>query len=663
MNPIWEHPVKRTFCIEMLDGHKVRECKTRTVATGANTQPVVTCYDYGERGHVRSYRPKRNNQQDGNATGRAYVMKEEDKNQGPNIVTDTFLLNNRYATVLFYSGSDKSFVNTRFSHMIDIDPVKLDTSYEVELANGKVVSTNTVLKGYTLNLANHLFEIDLMSIELESFDVVIGMDWLVDHDAVIVCGKKVVHIPYKNKTLVVEGDRGVSRLKVISCIKARKYIERGCQLYLAQVTRKEPIEKRLEDVSMIRDFPEVFPDDLPGIPPPRQVEFQIKLVPRAAHVARAPHRLAPSEMKELSEQHQELLQKGFIHQSSSPWGAPVLFVKKKDESFRYHQLRIKEEDILFTAFRNRYGRYEFQVMPFGLANAPAVFMDLMNWKLYCAPILALPEGTEDFAVYCDASLKGFGAVLMQREKVIAYTSRQLRTHEENYTTHDLELGAVFFSLRLWIHYLYGTKCVVYTDHKSLQYILNQKELNMRQRRWIKLLSNYDCENYYHPGKANERISMDFINGLSRTSSGYDSIWIIVDRLTKSTHFLPMKKNDSMEKLRQLYLKEIMCRHGVPISIISDMDNKLASELRRSLQKSLGTNMDMSTAYHPQTDSQSERTIQTLEDMLRACVIDFGGSWDRHLPLLEFSYNNSYHASIKAAPFEALYRQKCRSPVC
>ncbi|GJZ54116.1 putative reverse transcriptase domain-containing protein [Tanacetum coccineum] len=229
----------------------------------------------------------------------------------------------------------------------------------------------------------------------------------------------------------------------------------------------------------------------------------------------------------------------------------------------YHQLRIREEGIPITAFRTRYGHYEFQVMSFGLTNASAVFMDLMNrvckpyldkfmiefiddiliysknstgvhvdplkieaiknWaapttptegeeeeealemlkqKLCSALILSLPEGTEYFVVYCDASIKGFGAVLMQREKVIAYASRQLKKHEENYMTHDLELGAVIFALRLWIHYLYGTKCVVYIDHKSLQYILNQKELNMRQRRRIELLSDYDCEIRYHPGKAN-----------------------------------------------------------------------------------------------------------------------------------------------------------------
>ncbi|GJZ02595.1 putative reverse transcriptase domain-containing protein, partial [Tanacetum coccineum] len=545
------------------------------------------------RGHTRNRCPKKVKQEEtGEVRGRAYAIKDAEP-QGPNVVTGTFLLNNCYASVLFDSGSDRSFVDTRFSSMLNIEPVKINASYEVELADGRVVSTNTVLKGCTLNLVNHLFEINLMPIELGTFDVIIGMDWLVKHNAVIVYGEK------------------------------------------------------------------VFPDDLPGLPPSRQVEFRIDLVPGAAPVARAPYRLAPSEMRELSVQLQELLEKGFIHPSSSPWGAPNRYplpriddlfdqlqgssvYSKIDLRSGYHQLRIKEEDIPITAFRTRYGHFEFQVMPFGLTNAPAVFMDLMNrvckpyldkfvivfiddilvyskdeeehgkhlkiilellkkerlyakfskcdfwldsvqflghvidrngvhvdpakikaiknwaapttptevrqflglagyyrrfiegfsliskpltkltqkdkkyeWgkeeeeafqtlkqKLCSAPILALPEGTKDFVVYCDASLKGYGAVLMQREKVIAYASRQLKVHKENYTTHDLDLGAVVFAFRLWRHYLYGMKCVVFTDHKSLQYILNQKELNLRQRRWIKLLSDYDCDIRYHPGKAN-----------------------------------------------------------------------------------------------------------------------------------------------------------------
>ncbi|GKB49952.1 putative reverse transcriptase domain-containing protein [Tanacetum coccineum] len=381
---------------------------------------------------------------------------------------------------------------------------------------------------------------------------------------------------------------------------------------------------------------------------------------------------------------------------------------------------------------------------------------ILKEKLCNAPVLALPDGPDDFVVYCDASKQGFGCVLMQRGKVIA-------------------------------HYLYGTKSVIYTDHQSLQYIFDQKELNMRQRRWIELLSDYECEIKYHPGKENvvadalsrkerlkprrvramsitihsglktkileaqgeaskdlkatakwlrglethfkrrdiggiyffdriwipsvggvrklimdeahtsrysvnsgadkmyydlrdlywwpgllqqpeipewkwEKITIDLVTKLPRISSGYDAIWVIVDRLTKSAHFLPIREDYKTKKLARIYINEIVARHGIPVSIISDRDGRFASHLWQALQKALGIKLHMSTAYHPETDGQSERTIQTLEDMLRACVTDFGGSWDTYLPLVEFSYNNNYHTSIKCAPFEALYGRKCRSLV-
>ncbi|GKB49217.1 putative reverse transcriptase domain-containing protein [Tanacetum coccineum] len=411
-------------------GHKSRYCKKKSVATGANAQPVWTCYDCGEQGHTRNICLKEvKKEETREVRGRAYAIKDAEP-QGPNVVTGMFLLNNRYASVLFDSGFDRIFMDTRFSSMLNIEPVKIGASYEVELADGRV------------------------------------------HDAVIVCGNKFVRIPYGNKMLIVESDKGVSRLKVISCIKARKYVERGCHLFLAHVTEKKLKEKRLDNSW-------------------------------AATVARAPYRLAPSEMRELSVQLQELLEKGFIRPSSSPWEAPVLFMKKKDGSFRTYLIQFIGHVIDHN----------------GVHVDPAKIKAIKNWDASTTPmevrqflglagyyrsalILALPEGTKDFVVYCDASLKGYGAVLMHIEKVIAYASRQLKVHEENYTTHDLELGVVVFALRLWRHYLYGTKCVVFTDHKSLQYILNQKELNLRQRKGIELLSDYDCEIWYHPRKAN-----------------------------------------------------------------------------------------------------------------------------------------------------------------
>ncbi|GJT42022.1 putative reverse transcriptase domain-containing protein [Tanacetum coccineum] len=280
-------------------------CFTRHVG-----QCTIKCHKCGKE-------PMSEEEEVGEVRGRAYAIKDAEP-KGPTVVTGMFLLNNRSASVLFDSGSDSSFVNTRYSSLLDIKPIKIEDSYEVELADGRVVSTNTVLKGCTLSLVNHIFEIDLMPIELGTFDVIIGMDWLVKHDAVIVCGEKVVRIPYGNKTLIVEGDKGGSRLKIISCIKARKYVEQGCHLFLAHVTKKKSKEKRMEDVPVIRDFLEVFPEELPGLPPPRQVEFQIDLVPGVVPVARTPYRLAPSEMKELSVQLQELLEKGFIRPSSSP---------------------------------------------------------------------------------------------------------------------------------------------------------------------------------------------------------------------------------------------------------------------------------------------------------------------------------------------------------
>ncbi|GKB84984.1 putative reverse transcriptase domain-containing protein [Tanacetum coccineum] len=349
-------------------GHKARFCKEKNVAMGANALPILTCYDCGEQGHTKNRCPRKVKQEEvGEVSGRAYAIKDAEP-KGLNVVIGTFLLNNHYAFVLFDSGSDRSFVDTRFSSMLNIDPVKIRASYEVKLADGRVVSTNTILKACTLNLVNHIFEIDLIPIELGTFDVIIGMDWLVKHDAVIVYGEKVIRIPHGDKMLIVESDKGVSRLKVISCINARKYVERGCHLFLAHVTEKKLKEKRLEDVLVICDFPKVFPEELPGLPPSRQ--RVVGTIARAAG-----ERIYSSEFITVRST-------GIVCEEERWIFYNVYRLPRVEQG--YHQLCIKEEDIPITAFRTRYGHFEFQVMPFGLTNAP-VFMDLMN--RVCKPYL------------------------------------------------------------------------------------------------------------------------------------------------------------------------------------------------------------------------------------------------------------------------------------
>ncbi|KAD6455003.1 hypothetical protein E3N88_09709 [Mikania micrantha] len=625
-------------------GHLVTTCRTTrpqfnnqlnqaNQAMGQNNQapPLAiqgrACYNCGDQGHFRNQCPRLNPIVPVNR-GRAFNINANEAQDNNDVVSGTFLVDNQYASILFDTGADKSFVSLEFEHLLAKNRTRLENTFTVEVANGSPITIDSIILDVPLNLNDHTFLIDLIPMPLGSFDVIVGMDWLTTNRAEIVCAEKYIRIPLSSgDTLNVFGEKPTRGLKLMSCTTAQKYLRKNYVAFLAHIVNKKDKEKKIEDIPIIKDFPEVFPEDLPGLPPVRQVEFRIELVHGATPVAKSPYRLAPSELQELASQLQELSEKGFIRPSSSPWGAPVLFVKKKDGTFRmcidyrelnkltiknryplpriddlfdqlqgatwfskidlrsgYHQLRVHDDDIPKTAFRTRYGHYEFLVMPFGLTNAPAVFMDLMNrvcnpyldkfvivfiddiliysktksdheqhlclildllrkeqlyakfskcefwlkevqflghivddkgvhvdpakieavknWKtpttpteirsflglagyyrrfisnfskiavpltalthkgkpyewgpkqenafqtlkhMLCnAPILTLPDGNNDFVVYCDASNQGLGCVLMQQGKVIAYASRQLKIHEKNYTTHDLELGAVWF---------------------------------------------------------------------------------------------------------------------------------------------------------------------------------------------------------------------------
>nr|GEX62686.1 putative reverse transcriptase domain-containing protein [Tanacetum cinerariifolium] len=371
-----------------------------------------------------------------------------------------------------------------------------------------------------------------------------------------------------------------------------------------------------------------------GLPPTRQVEFQINLIPGAAPVARVPYRLAPSEMKELLDQLQELSDKGFIRPSFSPWGAPVLFPKKKDGSF---WMCIDYRELNKLTVKNRYP----------LSRIDDLFDQLQRSSIYSK--IDLRSGYHQLRV---------------READIPKTALELneQEHEERLKLilellKKEKLHAKFLKCEFWIPRVQFLGLAGYYQRffegfskivKPMTKLTQKKvilEWGDKQEVAFQLLKQKLCS---APILALLEGAGDFV---------------IVDHLTKSAHFLPMREDDSMDKLTKLYLKEVVTRHGIPISIIFYRDPGFASNFWRAFQKALGTRLDISTAYHPQTDGQSERTIQTLEDMLRAFVIDFGNGWERHLPLVEFSYNNSYHVSIKVAPFEALYGRKCRSPVC
>ncbi|GJR44839.1 putative reverse transcriptase domain-containing protein [Tanacetum coccineum] len=778
-------------------GHLTKDCRgvpRNMNHVNARNPTIRACYECGSTDRVRSACPRLNRAQEpegnrpnqvaanngahghgnqGNqARGKAFMLGAEGARQDPNIVAGAFTLNNHFTTTLFDSSVNYSFISTTFIPLLGLEPSDLGFRYEIKIASGQLVKIDKVIKGCKLEIEGHVFDINLIPFGHGSFDMIIGMYWLSNYKAEIICHEKVVRIPLPDgKVLRVLGERPEEKARLLMSAKAN--------------------ERKQEEIVVVRDFPE--------------------LIPRATPVAKSPYRLAPSELEELSGQLKELQDKGFIRPSSSPWGAPVLFVKKKDGSFRmcidyrelnkltvknryplpriddlfdqlqgsqffskidlrsgYHQLRVHEDDIPKTAFRTRYGHFEFTVMPFGLTNAPAIFMDLMN--RVCRPYLdkfvivfiddiliyskTQEEHVEQRSIVSWHVINGNGIHVDPSKIKVVKKWKALRTSTEgeeqdlafqtlkdklcNAPVLALPIGSVDFCMS-----------VIYTDHKSLQHIFSQKELNMRQRSWIELFSDYDYEIRYHLGKANvvadalsrkERVKPKRVRAMNmilqsnikdrilaaqkeavdefavlqkgldeiieqrsdgsnmgtfkgywwpgmkkdiaeyvikcltylkvkaehqRPSSllhGHDTIWVIVDRLTKSAHFLPMCEDYKMERLARLYLNEIVVRHGVPISIISDCDSRFTSRFWQSLQKALGTRLDMSMAYHPQTDGQSEHTIQTLEDMLRACVLDFGGSWDVHLPLVEFSYNNSYHSSVRCAPFEALYGRKCRSPI-
>nr|CAH66015.1 OSIGBa0093M15.5 [Oryza sativa] len=615
-------------------GNDNRNVVARPAATPVPNQPVrkeqgskpVICFNCGDPGHYADKCPKPrrvknapvpNNPNIPAPKARVNHVAAAEAQNAPDVVLGTFPVNSIPATVLFDSGATHSFLSKSFASKHGMEVVSLGRPLLVNTPGNQVFSTR-YCPSVTIEIEEVLFPSSLILLESKDLDVILGMDWLSRHRGVIDCA---------NRKVTLTNSNGETVSFFASSPKSHG-------VTLNQVA--------LQEIPIVQDYPDVFLEDLPGMPPKRDIEFRIDLVPGTNPIHKRPYRMAANELAEVKKQVDDLLQKGYIRPSTSPWGAPVIFVEKKDHTQRmcvdyralnevtiknkyplpriddlfdqlegatvfskidlrsgYHQLRIREEDIPKTAFTTRYG--------------------------------------ERICVLEDKELKD---TIMKE------------VHETLYSIHpgstkmyqDLKQQFWWASMRREIAE-YVALCDVCqrvkAEHQKPAGLL--QPLKIPEWKW-------------------EEIGMDFITGLPRTSAGHDSIWVVVDRLTKVAHFIPVKTTYTGHKLAELYMARVVCLHGVPKKIVSDRGSQFTSKFWQKLQVEMGTRLNFSTAYHPQTDGQTERVNQILEDMLRACVLDFGGRWDKNLPYAEFSYNNSYQASLQMSPNEALYGRKCRTPL-
>ncbi|XP_071933786.1 uncharacterized protein [Coffea arabica] len=693
-------------------------------------------------------------------SARVYAMDDQPVPDSSEVVEGTLPIFHRLARVLIDPGATHSFVNPIFMSGIDVQPVKLSFDLEVRTPMGnKSIITSLAYKNCEFWVGERKMLVDLVSLDIKWYDVIIGMDFLARYHAKLDCRAKVGRL---------------ASSAIISGVRARKMLYRGAQGFLAFLINAPSDQVKLEEVPAVREFPDVFPEELKTLPPEREVEFKIDLVPGMAPISKTPYRMAPAELKELKIQLQDLLERGFVRESDSPWGAPrvfkkyldlfaVVFIddilvysKTREEHVKHLEvvLRILREHKLYAKFskcefwRDEISFLGHKVSKDGIAVDPAKVEAVTMWKqpetptvvrsflglagyyrrfikdfskiagprteltkknskfiwtpkcessfqelkkrLTSAPVLALPDGVEGYVVYSDASREGKANVvadaLSRKAHVAGLMVKEWDMLEEvsSWNPRLERLKILFGNLSLKSPLLERIKeaqkmdLIIQNKLKKLQKretldfkLGSEGELRFQDRIVVPVYEELRKENSRRitsiepleiPEWKWDHITMDFVMGLPRSQKGFDAVWVIVDRLTKSVHFLPVSMSFPLEKMAKLHTEEIVRLHGVPISIVSDRDPRFVSRFWQKFQETLGTKLKFSTAYHPQTDGQSERAIQTLEDMLRSCILDFGGKWSQYMALVEFAYNNSYHASIQMAPYEALYGRRCRSPI-
>ncbi|XP_071905702.1 uncharacterized protein [Coffea arabica] len=566
-------------------GHTIDGCwkkQGKCLRCGSSEHEISGCPKVQE-GTTPNARPNTSGGSRPTVPARVYAIDDQPVPDSSEVVEGTLPIFHRLAKVLIDPGATYSFVNPSFMSGIDVKPVRLPFDLEVRtpIGNKKIIAS-LAYKNCEFWIGERKMLVDLISLDIKGYDVIIGMDFLGQYHAKLDCRAKVVEFCIPGEaTLRLDVKSRLASSAMISGIRARKMLSKGAQGFLAFLINAPSDQVKLEDVLVVREFPDVFPEELKTLPPEREVEFKIDLVPGTAPISKTPYRMALAELKELKIQLQDLLEKAafmdlmqrvfkkYLDQFVVVFIDDILIYSKTREEHVKHLeivLQILREHKLYAKF----SKCEFwldeisflghKVSKDGIAVDPAKVEAVMNWKqpetpteirsflglagyyrrfiqdfskiagpmteltkkgnrfiwtpkcessfqelkkrLTSAPVLVLPDGEKGYAVYSDASGEGLGCVLMQNGKVIAYASRRLKPHEQNYPTHDLELASVIFALKKWRHYLYGVTFEVYTDHKSLKYLFSQKELNLRQRRWVEFLEDYDCSINYHPGKAN-----------------------------------------------------------------------------------------------------------------------------------------------------------------
>ncbi|KAF3652621.1 hypothetical protein FXO38_15996 [Capsicum annuum] len=568
--------------------------------------------------------------------------------------------------VIFVARSTLSYVTTYVVVGFGFEPKVIVETFIVSTFVGDSVIARRVYRNCVVSILRRDTVVDLIELDMVDFDAILGMDWLYSCYAILDCRTRKVTFYFPIESPIEWAGNSVApRGHFISYLRAQKLISRGCIYHLIRVKDSKFGSLPLQSVP-VNEFSEVFPDYLPGIPPDREIKFAIDVIPDTFPIPIPPYRIAPTELKELKEQPADLLDKGFICPSVLPCGALVLFVQKKDGSLRmcinYHQLNKTLKDHQLYA---KFSKYDFwlNVIAFlgHIVSCDGIRVDpqKIEDKLTTAPILTLPDGVDGFVVYCDASHIGLGCVLMQHGKVVAYASRQLKVHEQNYPTHDLggeerdgegihhlvNLGVQLLDFedgRVIVHEIAKSSLCAKVKEKQVEDPIlvqikkdvgsTKKNHNLKTLYWWNNMKRdladfvskcLNCQQvkveHLRPGGTSqeialplwkwEMINMDFITGLPKSQNHYDSIWVIVDRLSKSVHFLLVKTNYSGEDYAKLFIEKIVYLHGAPVSIISDQ-----------------------------------------------------GSWVEHFPLIEFTYNKSFNSSIKMAPFKALYGRKCKSPI-